>query len=69
MESRQINVDIDFDSASRQWRKNKISKVNGTFSYRCMATTKSNEDCKNKAISTIDYCFIHRKLTQEKPLQ
>ena len=26
-------VDFDFDDASEQWRKNKISKGNGTYVY------------------------------------
>lgn len=27
-------VDIDFDEASREWRKNKIARKNGMFTYR-----------------------------------
>lgn len=35
-------VNIDFDEATREWRKNKIAFSNGFFKYKC-----SHPDCNN----------------------
>ena len=34
MLKREINVNIDFDEASREWRKNKNILKNGMYSYK-----------------------------------
>jgi hypothetical protein len=41
-------VEIDFDEASREWRKNKKYKGNGTFEYKCSHVNIKNVYCKNK---------------------
>ena len=38
---------IDFDEASREWRKNKKTLKNGCFSYKCRHISKKNKYCTN----------------------
>jgi len=55
-----IEEGIDFDDASREWRKNKIKGPNGTFEYRCEhMTSKTQKHCKKTAIFYSDYCKRH----------
>lgn len=51
-------VEIDFDEASRYWRKNKIELGNGEFRYCCSQLTKKGEKCKNKILKN-NLCRIH----------
>jgi len=53
-------VEIDFDEASREWRKNKIELEYGQFRYCCSQITKKGEKCKNKIIKD-NLCRIHLK--------
>jgi hypothetical protein len=61
-----MNVEIDFDDSSKEWRKNKINVGQGCFKYKC-----SNINCNevlyvyttenkkfNKFASTFD--LIHK---------
>ena len=57
-----FNNDIDFDAASKAWRKNKISIGYGSFRYRCVAKTKSGELCKNKPKVGLKHCHVHSHL-------
>lgn len=54
-------VEIDFDEASREWRKNKIELGYGEFRYCCSQLTKKGEKCKNKIIKD-NLCRIHLKI-------
>jgi hypothetical protein len=45
-----MNEIIDFDLASREWRKNKVSLGNGYFGYRCNYTHSNGKKC-NKVVS------------------
>ncbi len=40
-----LNNEIDFDEASRAWRKNKISLGNGYFAYRCNYIHSNGKRC------------------------
>ena len=53
-------VEIDFEEASREWRKNKIELGNGEFRYCCSQLTKKGEKCKNKILKD-NLCRIHLK--------
>ena len=53
-------VEIDFNEASREWRKNKIELENGEFRYCCSQLTKKGEKCRNKIIKD-NLCRIHLK--------
>jgi hypothetical protein len=41
----EYKVDIDFDKASIEWRKNKKQKQGGSFEYRCMHIKKNGKIC------------------------
>jgi hypothetical protein len=44
-------VDIDFDSASKAWRANKISIGNGSFKYKPSHRTEVDDDTSNNAVN------------------
>jgi hypothetical protein len=41
---------IDFDEASKEWRKNKVCLGNGYFAYRCNYIHSNGKHC-NKVVS------------------
>ena len=42
-----MEVKIDFDEASREWRKNKVEGPDGTFEYRCgHIVAKTQQPCQ-----------------------
>ncbi len=60
-----MNTEFDFDEASREWRKNKVSLGNGYFAYRCKYIHSNGKTC-NKIIKSIgsttrsfEYCQKH----------
>lgn len=53
-------VEIDFNEASREWRKNKIELGCGEFRYCCSQLTKKGEKCKNKILKD-NLCRLHLK--------
>lgn len=55
-----FKVEIDFDEASREWRRNKIELDYGQFRYCCSQLTKKGEKCKNKIVK-YDLCHLHLK--------
>jgi hypothetical protein len=55
------NVDIDFDFASRMWKRNKKSIGDGSYVYICGYKTLKNSFCKNKSGKYNQYCYLHRK--------
>ena len=59
-EKRQIyEVNIDFEEASIEWKKNKKYVGNGTYKYICCANTKAGKKCNKVSISNSEYCKIH----------
>ena len=54
-------VDIDFDFASKMWKKNKKSIGDGSYVYICGYTTHKNTPCQHKSGSHSQYCHIHRE--------
>ena len=53
---------VDFDEASKAWRKNKLYIGYGSFRYRCLSKTKKGDMCKNKPIKDKQYCHVHSHL-------
>lgn len=51
-------VNIDFDEASEEWRRNKKQLSNGTFAYVCGIPTKNGKPCKR--------CESHRRFHVDK---
>lgn len=60
-----LPVEIDFDEASREWRKNKIYLGCGDFRYCCSEPTKKREKCKNRIVKD-NLCHVHLKMTKKK---
>ena len=51
-----LNVNIDFDEASRYWNANKKRTGNGSYVYVCGAQLKNGNFCKRN----MQPCFMHR---------
>ncbi len=47
-------VIIDFDEASREWRKNKIKCKNCYFKYTCNHLSKKGKRCPNEVFDVQD---------------
>ena len=45
---------IDFDEASKAWRKNKLYIGYGSFRYRCLSKTKKGDMCN----AIISVCLV-----------
>ena len=54
-----MEVNIDFDAASKAWMENKRKIPNGCYEYRCIAITKKGTGCKNKPMKDQKYCKVH----------
>jgi len=60
-----IDVNIDFDEAIIEWRKNKNVLKNGMFSYKknkqncCHIYNNPKEKCRKKQIINSLYCEYH----------
>tara|TARA_Y100001958_G_C21241221_1_gene569041 strand:+ start:2118 stop:2315 length:198 start_codon:yes stop_codon:yes gene_type:complete len=52
-------VEIDFDTAQKEWRENKKALGNGVFKYICGYPTKSGGKC-SKPPSHNGRCHIHK---------
>lgn len=48
-----LQVKIDFDEASKEWRKNKKSIGNGYFCYTCNYIKSNNNKCNKIIVSNI----------------
>jgi hypothetical protein len=46
-----VNDDFDFDIASKEWRKNKVSLGNGYFAYKCKYIHSNGKLC-NKVVAS-----------------
>ena len=61
----QMEVNIDFDDASKEWHKNKKSIGNSQYKYICTVITNkssnnSNNLCNKVCYQLSDKCWIHR---------
>lgn len=55
----QLEVNIDFDDASKEWHKNKKSIGNSQYKYIC--TISKNQICNKVCYKNSETCWIHRK--------
>lgn len=56
-----MKVNIDFDEATREWRRNKIRGPNGTFEYRCEhLVVKTQQYCRKVSLLGSNYCRRHQ---------
>jgi len=53
--------DINFDEASKEWKRNKKSLGGGTYKYVCGSDTKNGSPCQNKPITEDGFCYLHNK--------
>jgi hypothetical protein len=49
---------INFDKASKEWRKNKIKKKNGNFIYKCGYVYPNGKKCANPQYNN---CLFYHK--------
>ncbi len=54
-----LEVNIDFDSASKEWRKNKRYVGEGYFSYKCRHYSVSKNKYCSKKVVKCGYCRYH----------
>jgi hypothetical protein len=50
---------IDFELASKEWRKNKVSLGNGCFAYRCKYIHSNGRHCP-KVVSAQKFKYMYR---------
>jgi hypothetical protein len=58
-------VNIDFNTASEEWKANKRPIGNGSYRYVCCRRGKNNNMCISKCLPGEDYCRVHLKMFQE----
>jgi hypothetical protein len=56
----ELEVNIDFDDASKEWHKNKKSIGNSQYKYVCQIQTNKKKICNNVCHQGSDKCWIHR---------
>lgn len=57
-----FEVIINFNEASEEWKKNKISIGNGSYNYICCnknSNSNRNKICKYKCLPGENYCKKH----------
>lgn len=67
---------IDFEEASKEWRKNKVYLGNGNFAYKCQYIHTNRKYCYKKVCSNDDkysnhpdkytYCKKHLYIIKNK---
>lgn len=61
----QLEVNIDFDDATKEWRSNKKSISNGCYKYIC-PVIKNEIKCGKSCYKELIYCWQHRKYIYSK---
>ena len=56
----ELEVNIDFEEASKCWQINKKSIGNGSVIYVCGYMKKNGEFCKNKNSLNFKRCHLHK---------
>ena len=56
-----LEINIDFDDASKEWHKNKKSIGNSQYKYICsIVTTNKSQICNKVCYKNTETCWIHR---------
>jgi len=58
-QSREFEVNIDFDEASRLWNSNKKRLNNGCYEYVCGKPLENGLFCKRKPKNS-QFCWVHK---------
>jgi len=53
-----LNVEIDFDDASREWNRNK-RRIGQMYEYICGKTCKTGKPCKRAPVNGDLHCSAH----------
>jgi len=63
MNNKNVDIDINFEEASAEWRKNKIKQPFGAFKYRCgYISKKTGNLCKKQvANDKLSFCKQHMR--------
>lgn len=60
-----VEVNIDFEDASTEWKKNKKYIGNGSYKYICTHKTQHQNKnvCGRICYKKTEYCWIHRNVS------
>ena len=58
-QSREFEVNIDFDEASKLWNSNKKRLNNGCYEYVCGKQLENGLFCKRK-LKNSQFCWVHK---------
>ena len=62
---KELEVNIDFDEASKAWKENKKSMGNGTYKYICPQIKKDGTKCGKSCYKMSDLCWHHSKMRKQ----
>jgi len=57
---KQLEVNIDFDDASKEWHKNKKAIGNSQYKYICQIQTNKRSLCGKVCYNNSNKCWTHR---------
>lgn len=63
-QSKELEVNIDFDEASSAWMSNKKKTKNGCYIYTCEHICKNGKKCNYETLKNIFLCRRHFHYTQ-----
>ena len=63
-----LEVNIDFDEASKAWKANKKYVGNGSYKYVCAKRGKNNCYCICKCLPGENYCKTHLKMILDETI-
>ena len=59
--SSELEVNIDFDEASREWKRNKIHIGNCSYVYKCSYLHKNGKECNKKVETSEKGSYVTRR--------
>ena len=62
---KELEVNIDFDEASKSWKQNKKYMGNGTYKYICPNLKKDGTTCGKSCYKNSDLCWHHSKMRKQ----
>ena len=62
---KELEVNIDFDEASREWKANKKPMGNSQYKYICQIITKTGTVCGKVCYKCEQNCWTHRNKIQK----
>ena len=64
-QSRELEVNIDFDKASAAWMENKKKTKNGCCIYTCEHICKNGNKCNQESLKNSFLCRRHARYTKQ----